>query len=155
MDIFLSTLETDIGTVVVRATGSAVTSIGFLEEGETVEPTPEIPAVLLTCITQLQEYFEGKRKDFAELPLAIRGTDFQMKVWDGALEIPYGTTDTYGGLAGKIGDAKASRAVGTALGRNAIAIVIPCHRILSSGDGGGYAWGNWRKEWLLQLESRA
>ncbi|MBM5812471.1 MAG: methylated-DNA--[protein]-cysteine S-methyltransferase [Gammaproteobacteria bacterium] len=101
---------------------------------------------------QLGEYFAGQRRNF-ELPLVIRGTDFQQKVWRALLTIPYGATWSYQQLAARVGQPAASRAVGTANGMNRIAIVIPCHRVVNAdGRLGGYGGGVWRKQALLDLE---
>jgi AraC family transcriptional regulator of adaptative response/methylated-DNA-[protein]-cysteine methyltransferase len=105
--------------------------------------------------TQLAEYFRGERRDF-DLPLDIRGTPFQEQVWRALLEIPYGQTWSYRDLAKRIGTPTATRAVGTANGRNRLAIVIPCHRVVNAdGKLGGYGGGLWRKQYLLDLERRA
>lgn len=102
--------------------------------------------------TQLGEYFDGRRQDF-DLPLVIRGTVFQEKVWRALLTIPYGETWSYRRLAERVGQAGATRAVGTANGMNRIAIVIPCHRVVNAdGRLGGYGGGVWRKQLLLDLE---
>jgi AraC family transcriptional regulator, regulatory protein of adaptative response / methylated-DNA-[protein]-cysteine methyltransferase len=102
---------------------------------------------------QLGEYFARRRRNF-ELPLAYPGTPFQEKVWGMLLQIPYGQTCSYRDLAVRIGDLKATRAVGTANGMNRIAIVIPCHRVINAnGKLGGYGGGLWRKQILLDLES--
>lgn len=101
---------------------------------------------------QLSEYFQGGRRDF-DLPLVIRGTPFQEKVWRALLEIPYGATWSYRDVAARIGTPTATRAVGTANGRNRLAIVIPCHRVVNAdGKLGGYGGGLWRKQYLLDLE---
>jgi len=103
-------------------------------------------------IEQLREYFDGKRRVF-DLPLAPVGTAFQQRVWTALLEIPFGVTTRYGELATRLGDAKASRAVGLANGRNPISIVVPCHRVIgANGNLTGYAGGLERKEWLLRHE---
>jgi AraC family transcriptional regulator of adaptative response/methylated-DNA-[protein]-cysteine methyltransferase len=102
---------------------------------------------------QLGEYFARRRRNF-ELPLAYPGTPFQEKVWGMLLQIPYGQTCSYRDLAVRIGDLKATRAVGTANGMNRIAIVIPCHRVINAnGKLGGYGGGLWRKQILLDLEN--
>jgi AraC family transcriptional regulator of adaptative response/methylated-DNA-[protein]-cysteine methyltransferase len=102
--------------------------------------------------TQLEQYFGGQRRDF-DLPLVIRGTPFQEKVWRALLTIPYGETWSYRELAQRVGQPGASRAVGTANGMNRIAIVIPCHRVVNAdGRLGGYGGGVWRKQVLLDLE---
>lgn len=101
---------------------------------------------------QLDEYFAGRRKDF-DLSLVIRGTPFQEQVWRTLLTIPYGETWSYRDVAARIGQAGATRAVGTANGMNRIAIVIPCHRVVNAdGRMGGYGGGVWRKQFLLDLE---
>ncbi len=102
--------------------------------------------------SQLAEYFAGRRREF-DLPLVIRGTPFQEKVWRALLTIPYGETWSYRELAERVGQPGASRAVGTANGMNRIAIVIPCHRVVNAdGKLGGYGGGVWRKQMLLDLE---
>ena len=106
-------------------------------------------------IRQLCEYFAVKRTDF-DLPLAPEGTTFQRAVWRQLQEIPYGETISYGELARRVGNPKASRAVGSANGANPLPIVIPCHRVIA-GDGtlGGFGGGLPTKQTLLALEQRA
>ena len=102
---------------------------------------------------QLRQYFDGKRKEF-DLPLLLVGSDFQKRVWNSLIEIPYGKTMSYAGLSRKLGDEKAIRAVAGANGDNALAIIVPCHRILGSdGSLTGYAGGLRTKQKLLQLEN--
>lgn len=102
---------------------------------------------------QLEEYFEGVRKTF-DLPLLLVGSDFQKGVWKELLRIPYGRTETYAGLSQKLGDIKTVRAVASANGANAIAIIVPCHRVLGSdGSMTGYAGGLQAKKKLLRLEN--
>jgi AraC family transcriptional regulator of adaptative response/methylated-DNA-[protein]-cysteine methyltransferase len=101
---------------------------------------------------ELAEYFAGKRREFT-VPLVYPGTPFEEKVWKALLEIPYGETWSYEELAHRVGQPGASRAVGSANGRNRIAIVIPCHRVVNKdGQLGGYGGGRWRKQKLLDLE---
>ncbi len=103
---------------------------------------------------QLDGYFEGKRKTFS-LKVHLKGTEFQRRVWNRLAKIPYGQTCSYGDIASKLGDKKASRAVGLANSSNPIWIVIPCHRVLSKeGDLTGYAGGLKLKQSLLDLESK-
>ena len=96
-------------------------------------------------------------KDWTKLntiKLHLKGTDFQLKVWESLLKIPLGKLSTYGNLADKIGNPKASRAVGTAIGSNPVAFLIPCHRVIqSSGKIGGYMWGSDRKQLMIGWES--
>jgi O-6-methylguanine DNA methyltransferase len=109
--------------------------------------------VLVQAAGQLDEYFTARRRAF-QLPLDLRGTPFQQKVWSALLEIPYGETRSYAELARSIGEPKAFRAVGAANGANPIAIMVPCHRVISSGGGiGGYGGGVPLKKRLLALES--
>jgi methylated-DNA-[protein]-cysteine S-methyltransferase len=101
---------------------------------------------------QFRAYFEGKLREF-DLPLVPRGTEFQLQVWNALREIPYGKTCSYAELAQTIGKPKAVRAVGAANGRNPLAIVVPCHRVIGSdGSLTGYGGGMRNKEYLLALE---
>lgn len=101
---------------------------------------------------QLGEYFRGERRAFT-MPLNPKGTEFQRRVWEALVNLPYGETTTYGRLAEALGNPKASRAVGRANATNPIAIIAPCHRVVGAqGDLTGYAFGLSRKERLLKLE---
>ena len=101
---------------------------------------------------QLQEYFRGKRTAF-DLPISLKGTPFQLAVWNSLLEIPYGEVRTYGQIAARLGNPKASRAVGQAANRNPLWIVVPCHRVIGrSASLTGYAGGLDMKHALLELE---
>lgn len=103
---------------------------------------------------ELKSYFEGKLKKFTT-PFFLLGSHFQQRVWNELLKIPYGTTRSYAAQAASMGEPKSTRAVANANGANQLAIVIPCHRIISSnGSLGGYAGGIGRKEWLLQHEAK-
>ena len=113
-----------------------------------------LPTPLRTTKRQLAEYFDGTRRDFC-LPLSPHGTAFQHRVWDELLRIPYAETISYGELARRIGRPTASRAVGAANGRNPLAIVVPCHRVIGAdGTLTGYGGGLAVKEVLLALERR-
>lgn len=112
------------------------------------------PTRFVSASEQIDDYFAGRRSAF-DLPLATHGTEFQEAVWAMLKAIPFGETVTYGDLARKLGDPKASRAVGTAVGRNPISIVIPCHRVLGAGGQiTGFAGGVERKRTLLDHEAR-
>jgi len=112
------------------------------------------PAALADVAAQLAEYFAGERLAF-DLPLAPAGTPFQLKVWMALRDIPYGRTTTYGELAAEIGQPTASRAVGLANGRNPLAVIVPCHRVIGrDGTLTGFGGGLDRKRWLLEHESR-
>lgn len=102
--------------------------------------------------SEIVEYFAGQRREFS-VPLRPVGTDFQLRVWNLLLEIPYGETRTYGELAQQIGDPNTVRAVGMANGANRLAIFIPCHRVIGAdGSLTGYGGGVWRKQRLLEIE---
>jgi methylated-DNA-[protein]-cysteine S-methyltransferase len=106
-------------------------------------------------VAQLNAYFAGELVDF-DVPLAMHGTDFQRRVWEGLLGIPYGETISYGELARRVDRPKASRAVGLANGRNPLAIIVPCHRVIGAdGSLTGYGGGLDRKVWLLEHEAGA
>jgi AraC family transcriptional regulator of adaptative response/methylated-DNA-[protein]-cysteine methyltransferase len=108
--------------------------------------------VLSSTVTQLNEYFAGTRRRF-DLPLRQRGSAFQLRVWQALCEIPYGETRSYSEIARRVGSPAAVRAVGVTNGRNQIAIVVPCHRVIrSDGSLCGYGGGRWRKQWLLDHE---
>ena len=110
--------------------------------------------MLLRTEKELNEYFSHKRKAFT-VPLDMRGTYFQKQVWEALLGIPFGETRTYGQLANQLGNPKATRAVGAANGRNPIAIIVPCHRVIGfSGKLTGFAGGLDAKDHLLKLEGR-
>lgn len=102
---------------------------------------------------QLDGYFAGTLTDF-DVPLLLEGTDFQRQVWESLREIPYGQTTSYGEIARRVGSPGASRAVGLANGRNPIAIIVPCHRVIGAAGGlTGYGGGLPRKRWLLEHEA--
>lgn len=112
----------------------------------------EIQQHLERAVQQLCEYFQGQRQTF-QLPLAAKGTEFQQQVWQLLQQIPYGETWSYGQQASKLGNANASRAVGAANGKNPLAIVVPCHRVIAANQRlTGYAGGLSRKLWLLRFE---
>jgi len=110
--------------------------------------------LIIKAATQLEEYFDGKRKVF-DLPLSFHGTEFKVKVWEALLTIPYGKTCSYGDIAAKINNPKASRAVGKANNVNQIAIIVPCHRVIGhDGSLVGYGGGLDLKQKLLELEKK-
>lgn len=143
--------ETPLGKITITCNERAVTSLSFGElipVGANLEETP----LHRKAYEELIEYLEGKR-NFFDLPLEPKGTEFQARVWKSLLEIPYGEVRSYKYIAEKSGNVKACRAVGLANNRNPIAIFIPCHRVVgSSGKLVGYAGGLDIKEKLLLLE---
>ena len=152
--------QSPIGRLDIVGNEQGIQAILFVDKTRSTEveasqtnPTEEHwPVPVKQCFEQLDEYFAGSRTDF-ELTLAPEATEFQQKVWDALLEIPWGHTLTYGKIAGQIGQPKAAQAVGAANGQNPIPIIVPCHRVVgSNGNLTGYAGGLWRKEWLLKHE---
>jgi len=162
--VALEWIASPVGPLIAGATDAG---LGFLEfsdrrmlEGQFAALRKRLGAPLVpgrhrwldVLRSQLDEYFAGQRQRF-DLPLVIRGTPFQEQVWRTLLEIPYGETWSYRDVATRIGQAGATRAVGTANGMNRIAIVVPCHRVVNAdGKLGGYGGGVWRKQFLLDLE---
>jgi methylated-DNA-[protein]-cysteine S-methyltransferase len=143
--------KTPIGTAKIVGDENGISAITVMDD--TVETSIEIPENLKDCAQQLDEYFNGLRKQF-NLKLNPQGTDFQKRVWNELLLVPYGKTRSYLEQSKKLGDAKAIRAVASANGKNPIWIIIPCHRIIgSNGLLTGYAGGIWRKKWLLEHEN--
>lgn len=144
-------IQTPLGITKIEGDENGLSAITVLNEKE--ELTTIIPEVLEDAVYQLQEYFDGKREIF-NLELNPHGTDFQKRVWDGLLEIPYGKRISYLDLSKTLGDVKAIRAVAAANGKNPLWIVVPCHRVIGSdGSLTGYAGGLHRKKWLLDHEN--
>jgi methylated-DNA-[protein]-cysteine S-methyltransferase len=124
-------------------------------EADAGEPATHDPDAAREAVTQLREYLEGARREFT-FPLAPAGSEWQRAVWRELLAIPHGATTTYGAIARALGRPSAARAVGASVGRNPLAIVVPCHRVVgSAGALTGYAGGLDRKRWLLALEAGA
>jgi len=147
------TMESPLGLMAVSAVDEGVTYVHMgVEEMKDAWGPEEATPVLKAAVDQLEAYFAGDLQEF-DLPLAAQGTAFQHRVWTELCRIPYGQTVSYLDIAEQLGDRKAVRAVGLANGRNPIAIVVPCHRVIgSNGKLTGYAGGLWRKERLLNLE---
>ena len=150
--------KSPVGILKIVITQDFISEIIFLKKEEEPIYTEPICAedneVFLNCTMQFDEYFAGKRK-FFDLPLKQSGTEFQEKVWNELIKIPFGKTLSYLQLSQKIGNIKSIRAVGTANGRNNLSIVVPCHRVIGSdGSLTGYAGGLWRKQWLLEHENK-
>ncbi len=150
-ELFFQYLTTEVGRLKIIATREALVAIRFTEE---IERDREMAnAITRKTALQLKEYFDGKRKIF-DLPLELRGTPFQNRVWEALREIPYGETKSYSEIAEAIGNPKAARAVGLANNKNPVPIIVPCHRVIGkNGNLTGYAGGLWRKEKLLELEN--
>jgi methylated-DNA-[protein]-cysteine S-methyltransferase len=153
--ITTTTMESPVGTLTLTAVDGRLT--GLHMDGQRHAPTSSEDWErdddgLAAVVDQLEAYFAGSRETF-DVPLDLQGTDFQRRVWAGLLEIPYGETMSYGELARRVGRPGASRAVGLANGRNPVAIVVPCHRVIGAdGTLTGYGGGLDRKVWLLDHE---
>jgi|HubBroStandDraft_6_1064221.scaffolds.fasta_scaffold326353_2 methylated-DNA-[protein]-cysteine S-methyltransferase len=154
---YVTTIETPIGELLLTSNGTALTGL-FLHG-----PKPAAARngdcgrsdkVLAAAREELTAYCDGTLQTF-NVPLAPQGTPFQQRVWQALLDIPFGETESYGQLARRIGAPNAARAVGMANGKNPIAIIIPCHRVIgTSGALVGYGGGLPRKRWLLDHEAR-
>jgi methylated-DNA-[protein]-cysteine S-methyltransferase len=145
-------IESPLGSICIKDNGTEITTIHFMEEKEK-RVLPQPSAITLEAAKQLSEYFEGTRKLF-DFQFAQQGTAFQQKVWNKLLEIPLGKTITYLDLARQLNDEKCIRAAASANGKNSLAILVPCHRVIGTdGKLVGYAGGLWRKKWLLNHEA--
>ena len=152
------TIEAPFGVVTVIGSDLGIRFVMFANDAH---PKPlerlhisntEIHDSVNDAITQLEEYFDGSRLNF-ELPLDLQGTEFQVAAWNALADIPYGRTASYGQQAASIGRPKAVRAIGGANGRNPVAIVLPCHRIVGAdGSLTGFGGGIAVKKWLLDHE---
>jgi len=146
-------IKTPLGTA--RITGNKNGLQGFVVEEKEVSITTNIPAALTEAATQVEQYFNKERPDF-DLKLNPQGTEFQKRVWEMLLTIPFGKTITYLEMAKKLGDPKCIRAAASANGKNPLWIIVPCHRVIGSdGSLTGYAGGLWRKQRLLEHEGAA
>lgn len=144
-----------VGLLKISGTDDYISEVTFHDTTQKAEGNKKhLPPMVINCVEQLIQYFNGQRRIF-ELPLHQTGTAFQQDVWNILTQIPFGKTISYLDLARKTGDTKATRAVANANGRNNIAIIVPCHRVIgSNGELTGYAGGLWRKKWLLELEAK-
>jgi methylated-DNA-[protein]-cysteine S-methyltransferase len=144
-------INSPLGFTKIVGNEDGIGSVTVLNSEEKI--TDIIPVELEDCVIQLNEYFEGSRKQF-DLKLNAIGTDFQKRVWNQLEQIPYGKTTSYLDLSKQLGDVKAIRAVANANGKNPLWIIVPCHRVIGSdGSLTGYAGGLHRKKWLLEHES--
>jgi methylated-DNA-[protein]-cysteine S-methyltransferase len=153
-----TTIASPLGTLTLTASDGFL--IGVSMDGQ--KHVPEAPvdsrrddAWFADITAQLDAYFAGDLTRF-DVPVRVAGTDFQRRVWSHLSDIPYGETISYGELARRVGNPKASRAVGLANGRNPVSIIVPCHRVIGAdGSLTGYGGGIERKTWLLDLEASA
>ncbi|MCL6266998.1 bifunctional helix-turn-helix domain-containing protein/methylated-DNA--[protein]-cysteine S-methyltransferase [Flagellimonas myxillae] len=161
LNINFSYAQSPFGLVLIASTPKGLCHVAFVEDEEKglYELKKEFPkAKYQQLVDQIQVnalmIFANDWSQISEIKLHLKGTDFQLKVWDSLLKVPKGGLATYGAIAKEIGKPKASRAVGTAIGNNPIAYLIPCHRVIqSSGDLGGYRWNTTRKTAIIGWEA--
>ena len=146
---YITRYPSPIGPLTIRSDGSAIPGLWMELSGEIRDDLP----VFAAARNWLDRYFAGQAPDPRELPLSPAGTAFQKRVWEALLQVPHGCTRSYGDIARAIGKPRACQAVGGAVGRNRIAIIIPCHRIIGAdGSLTGFAGGLEMKRWLLNHE---
>lgn len=142
--------DSPIGILKIAEDDQGITEVSFQEEIGADQKEGSL--YLEKTLRQLEEYFAGIRRSF-DVPLSLKGTEFQKKVWHALKEIPYGHTACYQEVAAMIGNEKASRAIGNANHHNPVVIIVPCHRVIkANGSIGGYGGGIERKKYLLNLE---
>ena len=156
MTLLYDTIDSPIGTLLLVGDGHAVHRVDMQQGRRPTRIDPSWqhePEALADVTAQFGEYFAGTRRTF-ELKLSMAGNPFERRVWDELVEIPYGETASYGEIARRVGAVTAARAVGLANGRNPIAVIVPCHRVIGAdGSLTGYGGGLERKRFLLDLES--
>ncbi len=151
-DISRSFFKSPVGFLEICSCNNELISISFMESEPAEVSTEDL--IIRECKNQLELYFDGKLKEFS-LPLNPSGSEFQKKVWDKLLTIPFGSVVSYEHIARKLGDIGLVRAVGTANNKNKIPVIIPCHRVIGkNGDMVGFGGGIWRKKWLLNHERK-
>ncbi len=155
-NIFCIIYKSPIGIISIKATQNGICKLSILKLSYKKNLDTEIkniPPLIKKSLKQLKEYFDGKRKRFFIAFDFLNGTEFEKKVWNALLEIPYGTTSTYKLIAIKIKKPKSFRAVGNAIGKNPIPVIIPCHRVIREDKRlGGFSSGIEIKKKLLKLE---
>jgi len=150
MQTFKTYYKSPLGPIEIVGSKDSIIALDFVED--MLPGDDELTFCVKECLKQVDEYFKGERREFF-LNLQPEGTEFQKSVWRQLEKIPYGKTTSYGKVADVIGKPNASRAVGSANGKNPIAIIIPCHRVIGSdGSLTGYGGGVWRKRWLIGFE---
>ena len=156
MTLFYDTIDSPIGTLLLVGDGRSLHRVDMQQGRRPTRIDPSWrrePEALAEVATQLGEYFAGGRRAF-DLELSMNGNPFERRVWEELVEIPYGETASYGAIAQRIGAPSAARAVGLANGRNPIALIVPCHRVIgANGSLTGYGGGLERKRFLLDLEA--
>lgn len=153
--VYTTFYHSPIGLLKISGTEKYISEVSFYDKAQ--KPTgrkKNMPPLMIQCVEQFIQFFQGERRIF-ELPVYQPGTKFQQSVWNELTTIPFGKTISYLELARKTGDTKAVRAVANANGKNNLAIIVPCHRVIGSNrELIGYAGGLWRKKWLLEHEAK-
>jgi methylated-DNA-[protein]-cysteine S-methyltransferase len=155
-DIFATYYQSPVGLLKIAGTENFISEILFIDNIEKphIDHKKKLPLVIINCIEQLIQYFQGERR-FFDFAMNQNGTEFQKKVWNELLGIPFGKTISYLDLSRRLGDTKVIRAAASANGKNNIVIVVPCHRVIGSNhELIGYGGGIWRKRWLLEHEAK-
>jgi len=154
-EIFTTYYHSPVGLLKISGTQDYISEVSFHDTTQKSDGSKkDMPPMLIQCIEQLIQYFNGERRIF-ELPINQTGTPFQQETWSLLMTIPYGKTISYLQLAIKTGDPKATRAVASANGKNNVAIIVPCHRVIGANrELVGYGGGLWRKKWLLEHEMK-
>jgi len=154
-ETFTTYYHSPVGLLKISGTKDYISEVSFHDTTQKNDGSKkDMPPMLIQCIEQLIQYFNGERRIF-ELPINQTGTAFQQETWSLLMTIPYGKTISYLQLAIKTGDPKATRAVANANGKNNIAIIVPCHRVIGANkELVGYGGGLWRKKWLLEHEMK-
>ncbi len=157
IDQFSTYYQSPVGLIRISGNDSFISEISFIDNIQKPPADPrrrQLPTLLIQCAEELIQYFHGQRRIF-ELPINQQGTEFQQRVWTELGSIAFGNTISYLELSRRLGDSKAIRAAAAATGRNRIAIILPCHRVIGSNNNlVGYAGGLWRKKWLLEHEAK-
>ncbi|MBL7740361.1 MAG: methylated-DNA--[protein]-cysteine S-methyltransferase [Chitinophagaceae bacterium] len=154
-EIYTTYYHSPVGLLKISGTEDYISGVSFHDTSQkNTGHKKHLPPLLIQCVEQLIQYFNGERRVF-ELPVSQPGTSFQQEVWNELAAIPFGKTISYLQLAIKTGDPKATRAVANANGKNNVAIIIPCHRVIGADKTlVGYGGGLWRKKWLLEHEMK-
>lgn len=146
--------QSPLGLLKIAGDEHVIQEVTFVDDASAIEGNATFTPLLQLCVEQLIEYFNGQRRTF-ELPIYQPGTSFQLRVWSELMSINFGKTISYLDLAKKLGDPKAIRAAASSNGKNKIAIIIPCHRVIGTNQSlVGYAGGLKRKKWLLEHENK-
>ena len=154
-NLYFTYYQSPVGLLKIGGTESYIAELSFVDNNDQMtHGEPGVSEVMHQCTEELIEFFNGKRRSF-NIPVNQDGTAFQKKVWGELVNIPFGKTISYLDLAKQLGDEKVIRAAASTNGKNKIAIIVPCHRVIGSDKSlTGYSGGLWRKKWLLQHEFR-